>query len=234
MKIRHLALLLPLITMHPARAADAPPTPLDAPAKTLVINAPRFEADVSQSPELQPWGRAAEALCQQWYGRIVQILESDDNVRPLPPVVKIIFEKDMKGVAHVAGNTMHIAVPYVKAHYDDMGMVAHELVHLVQRYQGGNPGWLVEGMADYVRSKHFEPLIALPRINFEKAKYTDAYKTTAAFLIWIEGKYDARLIPKLHAAMRARTYKDELFKELTGKDLPALWEEFRLSIAPPN
>jgi hypothetical protein len=231
-----LVLLLPLTLTGAALGQEAPP--LTAPQLPVApvaqaIKTPRFEADTSQVPELQPWGRAAEALCQVWYERVVQILESDDSVRPLPPVVKIIFEKDMKGVAHVLGPKMHIAAHWVKSRPDDFGMVAHELVHLVQRYQPGQPGWIVEGMADYVRARHFEPNIKTPRINFEKAKYTDAYKTTASFFIWLEAKYDARIVPKLHAAMRARNYKDELFQEWTGKDLPTLWNEFAQESAPP-
>jgi hypothetical protein len=33
--------------------------------------------------------------------------------------------------------------------------------------------------------------------------------------------------------MRARNYKDELFQQWTGKDLPALWTEFAQDSAPP-
>ena len=34
----------------------------------------------------------------------------------------------------------------------------HETCHVVQRYRGrGNPGWLVEGVADYVRFFVYEP-----------------------------------------------------------------------------
>ncbi len=36
--------------------------------------------------------------------------------------------------------------------------MVHETVHCVQRYRGrGNPGWLVEGVADYVRFFKYEP-----------------------------------------------------------------------------
>lgn len=200
-------------------------------AETKTITVPRFEADVSQVPELQPWGRAAEALCAMWYPQIVMALKSDDSARVLPPVVKIIFEKDMKSVAHVAGPKMHIAAGWVKSHPNDFGMVIHELTHLVQRYPRSDAGWLVEGIADYVRSKYFEPNLVLPRINFEKAKWTDAYKTTAAFLIWLETKHGTDVIPRLNAALRAQTYSDALFKEISGQELAALWTEFAQSRA---
>jgi len=190
------------------------------------LQVPLFEADTSQGPELQPWGRAAEALCTTWYGRIVTILKSNDNERRLPPVVRIVFEKDMKGVAHVAGTTMHIAADWVKANPNDFGMVIHELTHLVQRYPNYRASWLVEGIADYVRAKYFEPQLKLPRIDFSKAKYTDFYKTTAAFLTWAETKYNPNLVRTLHAALRQNTYTDELFKTATGHDVASLWNEF--------
>jgi Peptidase of plants and bacteria len=196
------------------------------PAAEPARPAPRFEADTSRTPELQPWGRAAEALCQAWYPRIVAILKSDDSVRPLPPVVRLVFEPDMKGVAHATGDSIHIAAAWVNAHPHDFGMVIHELTHLVQRYPSYQAGWLVEGIADYIRLAHFEPALPRPKIDFTKAKHTDSYKTTAVFLIWLEEKYDRNLIPRLNAALRAGSYSDALFQAITGKEVGQLWSEF--------
>jgi len=54
-------------------------------------------------------------------------------------------------------------------------------------YRGrGNPGWLVEGIADYIRWFKSEPESQRPRPNPAKAKYTDSYRTTAAFLNYVE------------------------------------------------
>jgi hypothetical protein len=213
-------LLLACLPCSAAPAADAKSGA--APAGP----APTFEADVSQVPELQPWGRAAEALCQSWYPKIVAILRSDDSVRPLAAVVKLHFEKEMRGVAYASGGEIHIAAEWVRSHPNDFGMVVHELTHLVQRYPRNGAGWLVEGIADYVRLRHFEPLLPLPRIDFTKAKYTDSYKTTAAFLMWLEDKYGAELVPKLNAALRGGSYTDALFQDVTGKEVTQLWSDF--------
>src|SRR5437867_9499159 len=98
----------------------------------------------------------------------------------------------MRGIAYASGGEIHISAAWVRSHPNDFGMVVHELTHLVQRYpRNPGPGWLVEGIADYVRLHDFEPLLPRPRIDFTKAKYTDSYKTTAGFLIWLEGKYGA-------------------------------------------
>jgi Peptidase of plants and bacteria len=226
MKIVRCAWLLALFALLCTRCASGSGAGTNAdPAVTQAVT--RFEADVAQVPDLQPWGRAAEALCQAWYPKIVAILHSDDSVRPLPRLVKLRFEKEMKGVAYASGSEIHIAASWVQSHPNDFGMVVHELTHLVQRYprnRGG--GWLVEGIADYVRLQYFEPLVPRPHIDFTKAKFTDSYKTTAVFLIWLEGKYGSDLVPTLNAALRAGRYSDAVFKDATGKEVAQLWSDF--------
>jgi hypothetical protein len=222
MRTALIALLLVFVIL-----AVAPPASTQESRPDPARPVPRFEADVTQVPDLQPWGRAAEALCQVWYPRIVSLLQSANSARPLPSVVKIVFENEMRGIAYASGGEIHIASAWVRSHPNDFGMVVHELTHLVQRYpRNRGAGWLVEGIADYVRLKHFEPLVTVPRIDFTKAKHTDSYKTTAAFLSWLESKYGADLVPKLNAALRAGRYADTLFKDLTGKELGQLWSDF--------
>ncbi len=196
----------------------------DEPAETPAA-VPTFVADTSRTPDLQPWGRAAEAVCTVWYPKVVAILKRDDAAPPPPPVVTLVFEK-MDGVAYTAGNEIHISADWVRKHPDDFGMVVHELTHVVQRYPRNRAGWLVEGIADYVRLRHFEPQLPPPRIDFTKAKHTDAYKTTAVFLAYLEDECGPEVVPRLNAALRQGTYKDELFEEITGKPLVALWSEF--------
>ena len=217
----------------PCGAAPGADTP---PVAGSTASTPQFKADVSQVSDLQPWGRAAAAICDVWYPKIVTILHSDDSYRPLPSVVTLHFEKAMRGVAYSAGDEIHISATYVRAHPDDFGMVAHELTHLVQRYprNPNHPGWLVEGIADYVRLEYFEPLLPRPHIDFARANYTDAYKTTAQFLIWLEGKYGSEVVPKLNASLRAGHYSDAIFKEITGKEVAQLWSDFAAAQGSPG
>jgi hypothetical protein len=219
-------LLLPGLLAVVAAAQPTPTPPATA------VRVPRFEADTSQVPQLQPWGRAAEALCATWYPKVVAILRSDDSERPLADPARIVFEKDMQGVAYATGNRIHISARWVTEHPNDFGMVIHELTHLVQRYPRNRAGWLVEGIADYVRLKHFEPQLPLPRINFARARHTDSYKTTAQFLIWLEAEKGADVVPRLHAALRGGRYTDALFKEIAGKEVEALWADFAAAAAP--
>ncbi|MEO6033936.1 MAG: basic secretory protein-like protein, partial [Verrucomicrobiota bacterium] len=83
------------------------------------------------------------------------------------------------------------------------------------------------------RIVHFEPNARRPRLDPDKIKYTDAYKTTAIFLEWIEKTHDRDAVKKINLALRAGTFKTDLFKEITGKTLDELWTEFANSLRQP-
>ncbi len=53
-----------------------------------------------------------------------------------------------------------------------------------------------------------------------------AYRITARFLVWTEKNYNKKLVDKLDNAMRTKTYKADIWKELTGKTLDELWGEY--------
>ena len=105
------------------------------------------------------------------------------------------------------------------------------MVHIVQHYGrardgNSNPGWLIEGVADYIRWFIYEPPSKRPHPNPTKAKYTDSYRTTAAFLNYIAEKHDKEIVKKLNAAMRQGKYDPELWKDYTGKTVDELWVDY--------
>jgi hypothetical protein len=201
---------------------------LTMPVALVVAAAPpaprvRVYVDTKEVPELAGWGRKAAALVEQWHPKISALLHSEGHTPPRE--VRIVFRKNMKGVAFASGRTITIAAAWVKAHPDDFGMVVHELTHVVQGYRRGGPSWLVEGIADYVRFSHFEPKTRI-RVDPKRASYRDGYRTAAKFLAWAEAKHDRGLVRALNAALRAGAYKDSLFEKRTGKKLDALWADF--------
>ncbi len=200
----------------------------DSQGKTLAT----ITVEFSEVPELAEWGKQSGTLCVAWYPKICELLASEGSKPPDP--VTIHFRKDMKGVAATSGNVIDIAADYVKGHTNDFGMVIHELTHVAQNYPPGGPGWLVEGIADYIRLSHFEPQVPLPRIDPDRASYRDAYKTTAVFLAWIERNHDRQVVKKLNRALREKSFKAELFKEYTGKSVDELWQEFAGSLRKKN
>lgn len=179
--------------------------------------------DTNDAVDLKEWGSQAGTLCVEWCPKIAALLSSEGFL--FPKEVTLYFDPAMKGVAHAADGKITISAAYVRAHPDDRGMVAHELTHVVQSYPAGGPGWLVEGIADWVRIVHFEPQAARPKLT-RLASYKDAYKTTAMFLEWCEKQHGAGLVVNLNAALRVGKYRDELWKEITGKSVDNLWADF--------
>lgn len=187
-----------------------------------------ISVDATETPDLKDWARKSGELCAVWYPKIIKLLDSD-GFTPYDSI-KIRF-RNMKGVAATSRSSISVSADYVRSHTNDWGMIIHELTHIVQAYpeplEGySKPGWLVEGIADYIRIVHFEPQARRPRINPDRASYRDSYKTTAMFLEWAEKKYDRELVKKLNQPLRERKFKVEMFKEITGKTVDELWSEF--------
>jgi len=142
-----------------------------------------------------------------------------------------VIKKEISAPAWANGGTITISGKWITQHPDDLGMVVHELTHVVQSYPGSKstPGWLVEGIADYIRWWRYEPEAPRPKVDPVKSKYTDSYRTTAAWLAWTSRKYNMGLVPALDRSMRKGEDPMPLFEQLTGKNADDLWSEFAAS-----
>lgn len=188
-----------------------------------------ISVDATETPDLKDWAYKSGELCAEWYPKIIKLLDSE-GFNPYD-TIRIRFRENMRGVAGTSRASISVSANYVRKNTNDWGMIIHELTHIVQAYpeaQQGytKPGWLVEGIADYIRICHFEPNARRPRINPDRASYRDAYKTTAIFLEWAEKKYDKELVKKLNQPLREGKFKIEMFKDFTGKTVDELWQEF--------
>lgn len=199
------------------------------PAVTVFKYPIEFAVDVADAPEMKAWAKKAARICERQYPMICAELMSD-RFKPLT-VIHMTLKNDYKGVAEASGSRITGSVEYFKSHPDDIGAMVHETVHCVQLYRArGNPGWLVEGVADYIRFFKYETNKPDP-LPPEQAKYDGSYRVTAAFLAFVTDKYDARIVNKLNAIMRAGKYKAEVWKELTGKSVEELGREWQKSLA---
>jgi hypothetical protein len=188
--------------------------------------------DYSEMPELKEWvDRSLKPVCVKWYPTIVKMLAAEGY--KAPKRFSITFRPDMRGVAATGGTRIYCAGRWFKKNLqgEAVGAVVHEMVHVVQRYRrvrGGrpNPGWMVEGLADYIRWFCYEPKSKRPRVNPARAKYTDSYRTTAAFMNYAVENHDKGLIRKFNTAMRQGKYAPELWKKYTGKTVDDLWAEY--------
>ena len=197
------------------------------PMATPIPQEPVVTVDISDNPNAKDWADAAQKLVSQWFPIVWRLLATD-GVTP-PKEIKLVFKKKITAPAYAVGTSLFVNGEWISQHPDDLGMMIHELTHIVQSYppSRNKPGWLVEGIADYIRWWRYEPEAPRSPIDPLKASYRDSYRTTAAFLAWITAKYDRSIVPRLDKALREGKYTDDIFKDVTGKDVDALWSEFR-------
>jgi hypothetical protein len=186
-----------------------------------------FVVNVTDAPEMKVWADKVAAICERAYPMINDELQSD-GFKP-PSLVSLTLRSKYPGVAETAGSHIVGSVKYFKSHPDDVGAMVHEAVHVCQRYRGKYPGWLVEGIADYIRFYKYEPGKLRP-ISPNRARYDGSYQITARFLAYLVKQHDKDIVPKLNKAARRGEYKDELFQVFTGKTLRELDSEWRASL----
>jgi Peptidase of plants and bacteria/F5/8 type C domain len=187
-----------------------------------------FIIDVADAPEIKEWAEKVARVCEKSYPMINEELKSE-GYKP-PTTVTMALKNSYRGVAAAGGGRIVGSVKYFKDHPNDIGAMVHETTHIVQRYRSrNNPGWLVEGVSDYVRFFKYEPG-KLGRIDPGRAHYNGSYRTTAAFLAYLTEKYDKQIVLKLNAMMREGKYTKDAFKQLTGKTENELDDEWRATL----
>ena len=189
---------------------------------------PPIDVDSSEAPELFRYTIRCQALMGVWYPKILRSLgQSPDPLqRRITLRIRADHPEDMKGwVAYASGDSVTVFADYARGAGDDIGAIIHELTHVLQKYKNA-PGWIVEGIADYVRYFVYEPKPRPEREDLKGRSYKDGYGTTAAFLAWTQAKYDRSLVPRLHADARAGLFNDRTFRKYTGKDVDTLWSEY--------
>jgi len=201
-----------------------------------------FVIDSTGSPALQQWAaKELQPVVTEWYPTIVHMLPGKDFEAPTE--VKIKISDDIEGVAYTQASSISCNGIWFQRNLagEAKGAVVHELVHVVQAYRyrrGGNrpPGWIVEGIADFVRWFLYEPesggaLISPRRAG--SAKYNASYRTSANFLNWVSESHGANFVPKLNAKIRSGNYTNEFWTEQTGKPVETLAEEWKASLEAP-
>ncbi|MBW8039676.1 MAG: hypothetical protein FVQ85_06715 [Planctomycetes bacterium] len=197
----------------------------------------------SETPDLTEWAHKELApVLQQWYPKIVKMLPSPGY--QAPGRVSITFSPNMQGVAAASGTRIRCGARWFRRQLqgEAKGAVVHELVHVVQQYGRArrtnrnatrNPGWLVEGIADYIRWFLYEPQTRGAEVtgrNIARARYDGSYRITGNFLNWVTETYDKNIVRKLNAAAREGRYNQELWKEATGRTLQELGDQWKRSL----
>lgn len=200
----------------------------DPPVATFK-NPVEITTDATDAPEMKEWFENVAKVCEKQYPMLCDELKSEGYTPPTR--ITMTLKKDYNGVAYAQGSKIVGSVGYFEKHKDDVGAFVHETAHCVQQYRGrGNPGWLVEGVADYVRFFKYEAKKPA-KLQPEKAKYDGSYRTTAAFLDFLVETQDKEIVRKLNETMRKGKYADTIWKDLTGKTVEELGREWQKSLA---
>jgi hypothetical protein len=153
-----------------------------------------------------------------------------------PATVPVTIDPNYTGVAYTVGARVTVASSWLVAHPWDVDSVgAHEMMHVTQGYTASNnPGWAVEGMADYARYKYglynAQAGWSLPAYSSSQ-HYTDAYRVTARFFVWIEQRIRPTIMDELNGTMKAGTYSGTFWTSKTGLTVDQLWSQYGQSPA---
>ena len=197
-----------------------------------------YTLDTAHSPHLRVWAETKlRPEIDKWYPILCESLASEGFTAPRKFAITI---KPTDGVAGTNDTDVTVNSAWVEEQLrrpdwnEAAGAVIHELAHVVQQYKGsGNPGWLVEGVADYHRWFHYEPLAHRPKLQDRNAKYSDSYQTTAGFLEYVVKNHNHEFVVRMNAAMREGRYHQELWHEYTGQTVQELWDEYSKSVLSP-
>ena len=212
-------------------AAEKPLAALRLPLNPVAVAVPEVKLAFEGAPsdEARAWADEAAKLVREWWPQVARLLATEQFVPPASLTLRFKPVEKVPGFRTSEGITVNTG--WITKHPDDFGMIIHEMTHAIQDYHGvpKDSGWLVEGIADYIRYWHYEPELPRRRFDPAKANWRDGYSTTGAFLAWLVAKHDRRTVRRLDAALRAGKYSDAIFEEITGKALDSLWSEFLTS-----
>jgi hypothetical protein len=205
--------------------------------------------DTSRAPDLKDWAEQKLApVLAEWYPKMTAVLASPGYK---PPTHFSVTIRPERGVAATGGTRVTANSDWLKNELNGeaIGALVHEEVHVVQQYGGGRrsnpdaprvrpPGWLVEGIPDYIRWFKYEPqshgadIVWLKSRRRVQLKYDGMYRITANFLDYVINHYDPKneLITQLNAACREHRYNEEIWQTVTGKSLPDLAQEWKTAM----
>jgi hypothetical protein len=213
----------------------------------------RVLLDISYAADAGDFALKTSPLLLDWYPRINAILYGPDHALPFNTLI-VTFQHGQNYPAFATGNVIHISADALNNRQDSYeGMVVHELTHVVQHYPNGqaDAGWLIEGIADYVRHKTYERDIK-PTMNINaqghaygytrkepyfhsletqavdltQKGYLQSYTVASSFLFWLETRRDKQIVHRLNQALSEGQYTPDLFSKFCGQRLDDLWSGF--------
>jgi hypothetical protein len=190
----------------------------------------RLSAADAANPQLQALIGNAEAMALEQFSALFSLLNPH---RELPEKLeaRLVYLRQADGIAWASGGEITVNVKWFTDNPQDVGALYHELAHVVQSYpanpQGGDYGWLVEGIADWARYFVYEGHDLAFYADRPAGSYRDAYTNAARFLEWLRLQRNPDIVTELNARLTAGTYNPARdWTELGGSRLDELWAAY--------
>ena len=133
--------------------------------------------------------------------------------------------------AATRGHQIIVDPAYVLAHLhnpDMLGMVGHEMVHVMQAYPGHPASWLTEGIADYMRYYVLIPDDPGRAFSPDGARFDGAYQPTAGLLDWVERSHPGA-VRGVNTVMRQGGDGPAELSRIAGAPLETVWAAYMAS-----
>ena len=206
-----------------------------APPKPMVT----FTVDASKAPEKKEWAEKELKPALEGYAKnVIELLDGKGTKWTRGDIPRILETKD--GVAWASGDKIYLSLKFVERNPKEVkGALVHEFAHVIQDYRPAPgraepyaraPGWLVEGIADWVRWVNYEGKAGAQSVDDMARgdpRHDASYRVSASFLAFVSRKYDRTFVMKLNKICREGKYDEEVWKKLTKKTREQLAEEWK-------
>ena len=204
----------------------------------------KFRIDATKVPEKKDWAEnKLKSELEKRAKLVIELLDGKGSLWTRGDVTLIIHPNDGVASASAQIRTIWLSSKFAeKFPHEVIGACIHEFTHIVQDYcpapgravpYASVPGWLVEGIADWVRWVNYEGESGLKHITEEaksSPRHDAGYKTTASFLDYVSKQYDSEFVMKLNKICRQGKYTEEVWATLTKKTRAQLADEWKLKL----
>lgn len=178
--------------------------------------------------KLDAWVEALRGKVAGWWPTLTTRLGSPGFTPTRTVTVRFIYILPKQIPAATRGDVILVDPGELLARVrnpDTLGMIGHELVHVVQAYPKGQPPWLVEGIADYMR--YYVLLPGDPSRYFDPASvdWRTGYQPTAGLLDFVE-RAQPGAVQTINAIMRQGGDGPAALAKLGGAPPDQLWASY--------
>ncbi len=180
---------------------------------------------------LEAWVERLKPKMAGWWPILTTALASP-GFTPTDRISLEFYRIEPSNVPAATIKTRIIVDPaYVLAHLhnpDMFGMIAHQMVHVMQAFPDHTTPWLTEGLADYMRYYVLIPDDPGRAFDPKGARFDGGYQPTAGLLDWVERAHPGA-VRRVNAVMRQGGDGPAELSRQAGAPLETAWAAYLAS-----